>query len=106
MNVKAELRETNFFTRYYCHVCGGCTEKVAILTEVPDGEYEGFRVCERCLEAGDIPAKMCKHADELNEFAEELRKLAPALEVPSRDEYQAAERRYEEKWRAAEAVAE
>ena len=56
--IEIKLRETNFFTRYPCTVCGGCTEKVAILAEgtlqlSDDGESRTVRVCETCLEGGD-----------------------------------------------------
>ena len=56
--IEIKLRETNFFTRHRCTICGGCTEKVAILAEgtqrlSDDGESRVIRVCETCLEGGD-----------------------------------------------------
>jgi hypothetical protein len=51
--VPAVLRDSPFLRRWHCHLCGSTTEKVAILCEVPDGEFKGFRVCERCIEKHD-----------------------------------------------------
>ena len=36
--VKAELIKTSCYTRWPCHVCGGSTKKVAMLTEFPAGD--------------------------------------------------------------------
>lgn len=110
--IRAELVNTNFHTRWECHSCGGRTEKLGTLTEVTHGEAEGFRICETCLEAGDVPARMLKHADELEEWAKKraasLRDIAPRLQWPawaefvrkeyglSLAEYQARERRRQE----------
>ena len=110
--IRAELVSTNFYTRWECHACGGNTEKVGTLTEVAHGEAEGFRICETCLEAGDVPARMLRHADELEAWAQKraasLRDIAPRLQWPawaefvrkeyglSLAEYQARERRRQE----------
>ena len=89
--VKAELMKTSFITRWPCHVCGGHTEKVAILTEVPAGEYGGLRVCETCIEAQAIDAGLRRRAAELEGQAEAIRNLIGLLEVPTPQEYHAAE---------------
>jgi transcription elongation factor Elf1 len=51
--VQAVLRDSPFQRRWHCHLCGGQTEKVAVLCEVPEGEFKGFRVCERCIAQHD-----------------------------------------------------
>ena len=110
--IRAELVQTNFHKRWECHACGGHTGKVGTLTEVAHGEAEGFRICETCLETGDVPARMLKHADELEDWAKKraasLRDIAPRLQWPawaefvrkefglSLAEYQARQRRRQE----------
>ncbi len=57
--VIGELAETNFLTRWMCHVCGGRTEKDPVLAEGrqdvgprADGngrDYRTIRVCDQCL---------------------------------------------------------
>ena len=89
--VKAELIKTSVYRRWPCHVCGGRTEKVAILTEVPAGEYTGFRICETCIEAQAIDAMLRERAAELEGQAEAIRRLIGLLEVPTPQEYHAAE---------------
>jgi hypothetical protein len=51
------------------------------------------RVCERCLEAGDINARLEKHAAHLDAQAGLVRKLIGQLKVPSYAEWQAREKR-------------
>ena len=96
--VKLELVETNFFTRWNCHVCGGNTEKVAILVEVLEGEWKGFRVCETCVKERDFDRKLIMHAEELEGFASNLRSLVGRLEVPTLEQYDARCREYDEEW--------
>jgi hypothetical protein len=43
--IKVDLVWSGFYTRYPCHVCGGCTDKVAVLAEGPGN----LRVCETCI---------------------------------------------------------
>ncbi len=85
--IKIELVRTNFFTRWPCHVCGGCTEKVAVLAEGP----EGLRVCESCLQAGDIDARLEAQAAALDAGARMTRSLIGRLQVPSFAEWSEAE---------------
>jgi len=79
--VPAVLRDSPFLRRWHCHLCGSTTEKVAILCEVPDGEFKGFRVCERCIEKHDgdsvaIDAALRNRAAEIvRETAEEVQVL-------------------------------
>ena len=89
--ITIELVETNFFTRWPCTVCGGCTEKVAMLAEGQD-EHGKIRVCENCLENGDIDEHLAKHADTLGAQAELVRKLIGRLKVPTFAEWIKAER--------------
>ena len=92
--ITVELIETNFFTRWPCTVCGGCTEKVAILAEARD-EHGSIRVCENCLEEGGIDERLEKRAGELEVQAELIRKLIGRLKVPAFTEWCKAERNHE-----------
>ena len=83
-----KLVQTNVFTRWPCHLCGGCTEKVSILCEAENG----FRICEQCLRAGDLDAKLIVHAEQLECNAAELRSYVGRLKVPSYAEWHAASR--------------
>ena len=89
--IRVQLKETNYFTRWPCHSCGGCTEKVSILAEVFEGEYAGFRVCETCLYKGGIADKIQAHAEQHRVQADELLALVDRLEVPTWREYLLAE---------------
>jgi hypothetical protein len=87
--IKIELVWTNFYTRWPCRVCGGHTEKVGVLAEGPGG----IRVCEKCLKAGDIDARLERHAAELEEIASLTRSLVGRLQVPTFEEWQDEEDR-------------
>ncbi len=92
--IRAELIRTNCYTRFPCHACGGKTEKVGVLCEVPESHSTaaGFRVCERCLEAGDLVERMRGHAEVLEQRAIEVRDIASRLRVPSYHDWLHAER--------------
>jgi hypothetical protein len=81
--VKVNLVWSGFYTRYPCNVCGGCTEKVAVLAEGP----EGLRVCESCLKAGDIDARLEKHIARKEAYVQALRTLIGRLQVPTYQEW-------------------
>ncbi len=85
--IVVSLVETNFLTRWLCHVCGGCTQKVSILAEVTEGEYEGLRVCESCLQTRDFDAKLIASAEKCEQQAAELRELVGRLEIPTYAEW-------------------
>jgi uncharacterized membrane protein YgcG len=102
--IEIKLTRTNFLTRHHCHVCCGCTEKVAILAEgelvQPTGHSHGegedtfiIRVCERCLEEGQekIDTKLELHARQLEAGAAQTRALIGRLRIPSYADWQAAE---------------
>jgi aconitase B len=78
--------------RLSCHVCGGCTEKGDVLAEGRDDDGDTIRVCETCLKAGDIDARLEQHAKNLVlgacAYAEEIRALIGRLQVPTYQEYQ------------------
>ncbi len=100
--ISIEMVETNFFTRWPCTVCGGCTEKVAILAEgtqrlSDDGESRKVRVCETCLEGGGlgIDARLDLHARALEGQAALTRSLIDRLKVPTFAEWCKAEREHE-----------
>jgi len=80
---------------YECEICGyEPLDSWAILRcSVPHAQYEGWRefwqdsydVCWDCVEAGEasFPDRLRKHAQELEQKARELRKLADATWRPS-----------------------
>jgi hypothetical protein len=84
------LVEAGCLTRWPCHVCGGYTEKVSVLAE---GEHH--RVCESCLQAGDIDARLERFAARLEAQAKDTRGLIGRLQVPTYEAWQAACDRYE-----------
>ena len=77
--------------------CGGHTEKVPVLAEGKD-EHGTVRVCEQCLQAGDIDARLEKTAAHLDAQAALTRKLIGRLQVPSYAEWKAACAAHEEEW--------
>lgn len=100
--IEVKLTTTNVLTRWPCHVCGGCTEKVTVLAEVADGPLQGFRVCEQCLQAGNIDERLQQHADaaearipKIREHAAKLRALVGRIKVPTWEEYEAYDARNE-----------
>ena len=101
--IEIKLRDTNFFTRYPCTVCGGYTEKVGILAEgtqklSDDGDTRTVRVCETCLEGGDglgIDARLDLHARALEGEVGLVRGLIGRLKVPTFAEWCKAEREHE-----------
>jgi hypothetical protein len=97
--IKIPLVETNFLTRWSCTVCDGCTEKVAILAESERTEGEAcIRVCERCLEAGDIDSRLRKNAAEWRDHAEFVESLVGRLIVPTYEQWKAACERHEDEF--------
>ena len=107
--IEIKFRQTNFFTRYPCTVCGGCTEKVAILAEETqqlsgDEESRTVRVCETCIEDCEgeglppgfgIDYRLDLRARQLEAEAVLIRKLIGQLKVPTFAEWCAAEREHE-----------
>ena len=96
--IEVELVEANFWTRWPCTVCGGCTEKVPILAEgrqdlssgdINVGEYRTIRVCENCLQFGEIDEKLELHALHYEAEAALLREIIGRLQVPTFAEWQA-----------------
>ena len=98
-----DWKQTNFFTRHHCTVCGGCTEKVAILAEgtlqlSDDGEGRTVRVCESCLEGKDglgIDDRLDMHVRALEGELALIRSLIGRLKVPTFAEWCKAEREHE-----------
>ena len=93
--IKVELVDTNFFTRWPCTVCGGCTEKVDVLAEA---ESDDIRVCETCLEAGNIDKRLKAHAVQMPNRAEFLNSLVGRLDVPTFADWQDRMKVAEEQW--------
>ena len=84
--IKIELVKSNTRMRLPCDVCGGCTERVAMVARGHD-----LLVCEFCLEAGDIDERLERRAARLEAAADETRALIGRLVVPSYAEWRAAE---------------
>ena len=104
--------------RYPCTVCGGCTEKVDVHAEsdalppkegsvVAESSACGWddviRVCEPCLEAGDIDERLAQRAMEIEAGIERraaesrqhvqfLRSLVGRLKVPTFAQWEEAGR--------------
>ena len=76
--------------RRQCSVCGGWTEKHRIKAENSRDVSPRVRVCETCLEAGDIDDRLMDHAEALEARAIETRALVGLLKVPTFAEWQAA----------------
>ena len=93
--IEIKLVEAFGLRRRPCTVCGGYTEKVPILAESKTGE----RVCESCLEAGNIDERLEQHARALDEAAVRVRSLIGRLSVPTYAEWQARYEQYEREWR-------
>ena len=100
--IDIKLTETNFFTRWPCTVCGGHTEKVAILAEgtlrLPDDGEMTVLVCESCLEGGNglgIDERLDLHVRALEGKAALVRSLIGQLKVPTFAEWCKAEREHE-----------
>ena len=107
--IKIKLIEANFHTRWHCHVCGGRTEKVAILAEgkqdisLPDDgpEMRTVRVCEQCLKGTDglsIDQRLELTAKGFEGAAHMTRMMIGKLEVPSYAEWEAACRKHDEEY--------
>jgi hypothetical protein len=91
--IRFALVETNVHTRWPCHVCGGTTDKVAVLAEVEtEGAWKGLRACETCLEAGQakIDERLQAQIAALESQAAELRPLVGRLVVPTFEEWRQA----------------
>jgi hypothetical protein len=91
--IEIKLVPSNSLTRHHCHVCGGCTEKVYILAEGRDENDLVTRVCEFCLQAGAIDARLAQYATRLEAEAAWTRRLIGQLKVPSFAEWQEREKR-------------
>ncbi len=96
--IKISLTETNFHTRWACHVCGGRTEKDPVLAEgrqdLPNNEYRIVRVCDQCLKGAgglSIDRRLENYARFLEAEAEITRALIGRLEVPTYAEWEAAQ---------------
>jgi hypothetical protein len=83
--IEIKLVTTNVMTRWPCTVCGWHTEKVPILAESEDPSC-CIRVCEQCLEEGQIDARLTERAQQIPE----LRSLVGRLRVPTYEQWTAA----------------
>jgi hypothetical protein len=93
--IEMKFVQSDFITRWPCHVCGGCTEKVEILVEGVDESDNEIRICETCLkEREQIDVKLEKHAEYLLDQAAWLRSLIGRINAPSHAEWKAAMEAY------------
>lgn len=95
--IPVSFQRTNFFTRWPCHVCGGCTEKDSVLCEgeqrLPDGSMRVVRVCPSCLkDAQAIDQTLERTAAVLEAEAAATRALIGRLKVPTFAAWEAAEK--------------
>jgi hypothetical protein len=89
--IEIKLVTTNLLGRWPCTVCDWYTDKVPILAESEGPPTCRIRVCEHCLEAGQIDARLIEHAKQLDEpYATELRSLVGRLRVPTYEQWTAA----------------
>jgi hypothetical protein len=102
--IKIELVWTNVFTRWPCTICGGTTEKEAVLAEGPGG----IRVCERCLKCRNFAEHLQENArwhDEEAKRLRDLRDMVNRLEIPTFEEWIEEGYRHEA-WSAGSSVEE
>ena len=106
--IEVELVNKNFSTRRTCTVCGGCTGKGSIVAEGRQdlssgdfnvGEYRIIRVCEYCLRAGEIDARLELGARQLECQAQLLREIIGRLQVPTFAEWQTRCEQHDREWR-------
>ncbi len=102
--IEIALVEARFLTRWPCTVCGGCTDKVPILAEGEqalsnDGEFRTVRVCENCLQFGEIDDRLELRARQMEAEAVLLHEMIGRLQVPTFAEWQACCEQYECEWR-------
>lgn len=87
-----KLTNTTCYTRWPCTICGGCTEKVAILCEDTNNPQNvRVRLCECCLERSEQERDelLQKHIAGLVRRVEYLKFLS--VVVPTYNEWQVAE---------------
>ena len=101
--IEVELVEAGFLTRWPCTVCGGCTEKVPILAQgrqafSDDEGYRTIRVCENCLQFGELDTRLELHARQMEAEAILLREMIGQLKVPTFAGWQARCEQYEREW--------
>ena len=89
-----KLVESNFLTRYPCHICNGSTEKVPILCEAPGR----FRICETCLKHRNFDECLHTHIKELESFIANLRALVGQIDAPTFETYEKMVKEEEEKF--------
>jgi transcription elongation factor Elf1 len=68
------------YFRLGCTVCGGCTEKYPVCAKSADDD---ILVCENCLKAGDIDARLQQHVRDLDAYAAFVDSLIGRLRVPT-----------------------
>jgi hypothetical protein len=100
--IDVKLTRTNLLVRWGCTVCGGHTDKEGVLAEGPDG----ITVCAPCLKAGDIDARLGRHAAQLAQAAANVQDLIGRLNVPTFAEWRAEMDRWEAEEEAASAEAD
>ena len=91
-----KLVATNYFHRWHCTVCGGMTEKDAILC-VGESDGREVQVCSECLKSPElVDEKLEQHAIGLVHSAEYLRSLKANLQLPSHEEWELAAKDFEQ----------
>jgi hypothetical protein len=67
-----------------------------VAEHVFDDQQSVFRVCEQCLEAGDIDKRIAEHAALLEQRAQWLRSIVGQVRVPTYAEWSAKCVRYDQ----------
>jgi hypothetical protein len=81
--IDVRLKTKNIPNGWACNTCGRWTEKVDVVAEAADENGATiFRVCERCLAAGDIDARLAAHAARFEAVAARIRALIGRVRVP------------------------
>jgi hypothetical protein len=82
--IEINFVSTNVLTRWHCHVCDGHTEKVEILCEGVDPRDDaGVRVCERCLQEGNLDQRLEETARRFEAYAARARGMIGRLKAPT-----------------------
>jgi hypothetical protein len=79
-----------YYTRWPCAVCGGWTEKYAVVARGEDEQGRTIDVCETCLAAGDIDDRLRQHVATMRADADLVETLIGRLKVPTIAEWRAA----------------
>src|SRR5262245_57620577 len=110
--ITVKLRRTNFYTRYECLFCGGCSQKEAVNAEVwssvvnvrenqTEAAWTGLVVCSQCLkrDVEQLAATVRESAAWHRERAAELESIAADLPpLPTVAEWETANQQVDDEF--------